>query len=215
MKKATRALGLVAAGLWLTACSGAGDDPPPFAGEAADLTAKLETATGARWRADRDGQGTAVLYFSAGEGRPVLANAKRSPNDILAFLAPFHNDLGASPDLSREFEPGEAVVEATSEEAGTYRFKQHVPGTAVPVFDGQLVVAVTEEGALQYVSTTYARGLERVSTVPALDAKSAADRARTELGAGFSMGAPTLGVSARDLAHPSSPTASWPPRRRT
>lgn len=87
MKNTARFLGLVALGLVVSACSGAGEDGPlPFPEEVAEdaLSAKLEAATGAHWfvHADETTK-TPFLYIALDEGQPVLA----SSNDPAAPLA--------------------------------------------------------------------------------------------------------------------------------
>ena len=195
-------LGVVGVLALVSACSGGPEEAPPFDTQPLGLEAKLEGLTGARWRADRNEAGTALLYFSAGEGKAVLPDIGRTPSDALALLAPFAAELGLGSDLSREFGAGECLTPATDDAVGIYRFAQHLPGTEIPVFGGQLVVAVTKEGVLEYVSTTHARGLDRIKERGALSATEVTRLALAELGAGYEASGAVLGVNAKDHDHP-------------
>lgn len=195
MKRSALALGMVGASVLVLACSGGADEPLPLPTEGATFGQALEQLTGARWKADRAEGGSDVLYFSAGEGTAVLPNLERSPNDALALLAPFYQDLGVGPDLSREFLDGEVLASPSDESVGIYRFAQHVPGTEIPVLDGDLSVAVTLDGKLAYVSTTHARGLDRMKTTPALSKAEVKERAPSAMPGGFRVtGEPVLGI---------------------
>ena len=203
MKKSAFVLGFVGLGVLVTACSGGADDPAPFAEAPSTVSDKLGALTGATWRMEPGLTSAAALYYASGESRPVLPNAQKSPSDILALLAPFSADLGLSADLSRELDAPETLLDASDEDVGTYRFKQHIPGTDVPVFDAALVVAVTKEGTLEYLSTSHARNLTAVSATPTLSADAAADRAVLKLGSSArKASAPALGVVAADPTKP-------------
>ena len=203
MKKSAFAVGLVGLGVLVTACSGGADDPAPFTEAPSSISDRLGALTGATWRMEPGLTSAAALYYASGESRPVLPNAQKSPTDILALLVPFAADLGLSADLSRELDPPETLLEASDEDVGTYRFKQHIPGTDVPVFDAALVVAVTKEGKLQYLSTSHARNLSTVAPDPSLSGEAAADRAVQKLGASARKASvPVLGVVAVDPVKP-------------
>ncbi|MBK8212194.1 MAG: M4 family metallopeptidase [Myxococcales bacterium] len=206
MKKRTRSLGLVGVGLMVAACSGGDGEPAPLptmAENGADLARKLDSLTGATWWMEPGVAGNAALYYARGEGRPVLPNAQRSPTDIIALLTPFASDLGLGSDPSHELDEPETLLDASDEDVGTYRFRQHLPGTSIPVFDAALVAAVTKEGSLEYLSTGHARNLGTVGAHPTLDGDDAANRALKTLGStARQVSAPTLGVLAVDPAKP-------------
>mgnify|MGYP000988899927 CR=1 FL=1 len=183
MKKRTRSLGLVGVGLMVAACSGGDGEPAPLptmAETEAGLAKKLDSLTGATWWMEPGVAGNAALYYARGEGRPVLPNAQRSPTDIIALLTPFASDLGLGSDPSRELGEPETLLDASDEDVGTYRFRQHLPGTSIPVFDAALVVAVTKEGSLEYLSTGHARNLGTLGARPTLDGHDATHRALVE-----------------------------------
>lgn len=203
MKKSAFVLGFVGLGVLVTACSGGADDPAPFGEAPSTVSDKLGALTGATWRMEPGLTSAAALYYASGESRAVLPNAQTSPTDILALLAPFASDLGLSADLSRELDAPETLLDASDEDVGTYRFKQHIPGTDVPVFDAALVVAVTKEGKLEYLSTSHARNLAAVAPNPSLSGEVAADRAVQKLGSSARKASvPALGVVAVDPMKP-------------
>ena len=203
MKKATIALGSIGMALLVMACSGGSDTPAPFTTAESDGLVKLSELTGATWKSDQGVAGSVALYFASGPGKPVLPNAARSPNDVLALLAPLAPELGIQGGLESELHDGEILSDASDEEPGVYRFRQHAPGSDVPVFDADLVVAVTAEGDLRYVSTSHARGLAAERTKPSMTPDDAMSRAAEALNANVTpTSKPKLGFSAADPAHP-------------
>lgn len=203
MKKSAIGIGSVGLALLVMACSGGSESPEPFAAAQSDGVAKLSALTGSAWKSDQGLAGSVALYFSSSPGKPVLPNAARSPNDVLALLAPLAPELGIQGGLESELYDGEVMSAATEDEPGIYRFRQHAPGSDVPVFDADLVVAVTAEGDLRYVSTSHARGLAAERTKPSMTPEDATARAAEALDAKVGAGSKTtLGFSAEDPAHP-------------
>lgn len=108
VKNTARFLGLVALGLVVSACSGAGEDGPlPFPEEVAEgsLSAKLEAATGAHWfvHADETTK-TPFLYIALDEGRPVLASSNDPPRPW-PFSSRSPRTLASTPPSSARSEP--------------------------------------------------------------------------------------------------------------
>lgn len=151
MKHIALVLGLVGVGLLSSACSGASEDPLPFASEVEDpVIAKLSAATSSRWFAHTsEASNKPFLYVALDEGRPVLSSGKETAAP-LAFLESFASDLGLDSTFARSFTAG-AFSPRGEEGLGTVRYEQRVPGTDVPVFDGELLVGLTEGGNLGYL----------------------------------------------------------------
>lgn len=203
MRKAAIGLGSVGMMLLVMACSGGQDNPAPFSTAEGDGLAKLSELTGSTWKSDQGLAGSVALYFASGPGNAVLPNAARSPNDVLALLAPLALELGIQGGLESELYDGEVMSAASDDEPGVYRFRQHAPGSDVPVFDADIVVAVTAEGDLRYVSTSHAHGLASERTTPSMTAEDVASRAAEALNATVTQtSVPMLGFSAADPAHP-------------
>jgi len=205
VKNKARFLGLVALGLVVSACSGAGEDEPlPFPAEVAQdsLSAKLDAATGAHWfvHADETTK-TPFLYIALDEGRPVLTSSN-DPAAPLAFLEPFAADFGLDSTFERAF--GSGVFSTVAPGAlPTIRYVQRVPGTEIQVFDGELLVGLSADRRLEYVKPRIVRHLASFSTVPAIDAERAAQIVATQVGASeMEDRAPVLGVFAANLEEP-------------
>lgn len=204
MKKVALVVGGVALGLLAVACSGTeGPAPLPEGAQDDSVKNKLAEMTGARWEADPGASGKARLYYTLDEGRAVLPSAK-DPKELLAFLEPVREGLGVSRSFADELDEGELATEATSDELGTMRFSQHLPGTNIPVFDGAFIAGVRPDGSLAFVDAAIAHGLDKVRATPAFDTNEARRKLESLPGAALVDGTDvTLGVRADD---PDAPT---------
>lgn len=198
------ALLLAASTLALAACSSGDDEPPPFPEATPSVTDELSRLTGARWAANpHPVTGKPSLFLSLDDGRPVLASAT-DPKEALGFLEPLRDSLGVHEPLANELS-GAVVTRATAQSLGVLRFEQHVPGTRVPVFDGDVFVGVADDGSLGYIESWAASGLETFDATPSISLERAVAIAREVApGAEIASGAnePMLGVRATDPDHP-------------
>jgi len=198
MKKLPLVLGGVSLGLLAAACSGGADDPAPFAeASSSSVQQRLAAMTGARWEVDPGASGKARLYYALDDGNAVLPNA-RDPKEVLAFLEPAREGFGISGSFANELDQGALVTEAAEDRLASMVFTQHVPGTALPVFDAAFIAGVRPDGSLAFVDAAVAHHLDRVETAPAFDAAKAKEKLRAFGFASRSGHEPTLGVLAVD-----------------
>ena len=197
MKKVALVLGGVSLGLLAVACSGGNDEPAPFTESPRSVQQRLAAMTGARWEMDPGASGKPRLYYALDDGDAVLPSAK-DPKELLAFLEPVREGLGLSGSFASELDQGAVATEAAPDRLATMVFTQHVPGTALPVFDSAFVAGVRPDGSLAFVDAAVAHHLDRVRTTPAFDPASAREKLHALGYGGFPGHEPTLGVVATD-----------------
>ncbi len=204
MKRALCIVGTFVVPLLFLACSGGGEAPARPGLAAPDMLARLEQLTGARWASDNHPvTGKPHLYLSLDDGRPVLPSVNDG-KEVLAFLSPLHEELGIRGSLERQFDEADLATVAAAESLGTLRFPQHVPGTRVPVFGGELIVGFLVDGSLAYIQSWAAQDLSSFDATPAItpELARAAALAAVPGGAIAEGTGPTLGVEATDPERP-------------